>query len=59
MTNGDLLRSANNEELAEFLADECFRLAKHIFDACGYGVEKQVIYERRLQWLNTEVECSE
>lgn len=58
MTNGDLIRSASNEELAEFLADECFRLAKHVFDVCGYGIEKQVIYAKRLAWLNSEVEHS-
>lgn len=54
MTNGDLIRSMTNEQLAEFMADEAIRIAKSVFDYFGWGVEKQIVYLSRLTWLNQE-----
>ena len=50
-TNADRIRSMSDEELAEFLAEEQYRIASVVFQACGIGLEKQVIYARRLEWL--------
>ena len=51
MTNADKIRSMSDEELAEFLAEEQYRIANVVFQAAGYGLEKQAIYVRRLDWL--------
>lgn len=51
MTNADRIRAMSDEELAEFLAEEQYRIANVIFQAAGYGLEKQAIYARRLDWL--------
>lgn len=51
ITNADRIRSMSDEELAEFLAEEQFRIANVVFQTVGYGLEKQVIYARRLDWL--------
>lgn len=56
MTNADRIRSMTDEELAELLANETYRIAEHCFDAFGYGLEKQVIYAKRLEWLQQPVE---
>lgn len=56
MTNADCIRSMTDEELAELLANETYRIAEHCFDAFGYGLEKQVIYAKRLEWLQQPVE---
>ena len=56
MTNGDVIRSMTNEQLADFMADEAMRLAKPVFDYFGFGVEKQIVYLSRLTWLNQEIE---
>ena len=56
MTNGDVIRSMTNEQLADFMADEAMRLAKPVFDYFGLGVEKQIVYLSRLTWLNQEIE---
>lgn len=56
MTNGDLLRSMSNEQLAYFLAEEQARIAKPVFDYLGFGIETQVVYAMRLAWLNSEVD---
>ena len=50
-TNADRIRAMTDEELAELLANETYRIAKPCFDAFGYGLEKQVIYAKRLEWL--------
>lgn len=50
-TNADRIRRMSDEELAEFLAEEQYRIANFIFQAAGYGLEKQAIYARRLDWL--------
>ena len=50
-TNADRIRRMSDEELAEFLAEEQYRIANVVFQACGIGLEKQVIYARRLEWL--------
>lgn len=59
MTNGDLLRSFSNKQLASFLAEEQARIAKPVFDYFGFGIETQVVYARRLAWLNSEAEDAE
>ena len=51
MTNADRIRSMTDEELAELLADETYRIAKPCFDAFDLGLEKQAIYVKRLDWL--------
>ena len=55
-TNADRIRRMSDEELAEFLAEEQYRIANVVFQACGIGLEKQVIYARRLDWLRQTVE---
>lgn len=56
MTNADRIRSMSDEELAELLANETYRIAEPCFDAFGYGLEKQVIYAKRLEWLQQPAE---
>ena len=56
ITNADLIRAMSDEELAEMLANETYRIAKPCFDAFGYGLEKQVIYAKRLEWLKQPAE---
>lgn len=56
MTNGDVIRSMTNEQLANFMAYEAMRLAKSVFDYFGFGVENQIVYLSRLTWLNQEIE---
>ena len=46
----------SDEELAEFLAEEQYRIANVVFQTVGYGLEKQVIYARRLDWLQQPAE---
>ena len=56
MTNYDRIRNMSVEEMALLLANETFRMAKPVFDLFGFGIEKQVIYVRRKQWLESEVD---
>ena len=56
MTNGDLIRNASDEQLAEFMANDLFRIGKPIFDRLGYGIEMQAIYVSRLSWLKQEID---
>ena len=56
MTNADKIRFMSDDELAEFLAEEHFRIANVVFQTVGYGLEKQVIYARRLDWLQQPAE---
>lgn len=51
ITNADRIRDMSDEELAEFLAEEQYRIANVVFQTVGYGLEKQAIYARRLDWL--------
>ena len=51
MTNADRIRAMSDEELAELLANETYRIAKPCFDTFGYGLEKQVIFAKRIEWL--------
>ena len=51
ITNADRIRAMTDEELAELLANETYRTAKPCFDAFGYGLEKQVIFAKRIEWL--------
>ena len=55
-SNADRIRAMTDEELAEFLAEEQYRIANVIFQAAGYGLEKQAIYARRLDWLQQPAE---
>ena len=55
-SNADRIRDMSDEELAELLANETYRIAKPCFDAFGYGLEKQVIYAKRLDWLKQPAE---
>ena len=55
-SNADRIRAMSDEELAEFLAEEQFRIANVVFQAVGYGLEKQAIYVRRLDWLQQPAE---
>lgn len=59
MTNYELLKSLTIEEMAAFLENETTRIAKPVFDLCGYGIHPQVIYARRLEWLKSEVTDNE
>ena len=56
MTNAQKIRAMSDEELAELLANETYRIAKPCFDAFGFGLEKQVIYAKRLKWLQQPAE---
>lgn len=60
MTNYELLQSASVECIAEFLASETMRMMRHVLDLCEYGIHPQIIesliYERRLEWLKSEVD---
>lgn len=56
MTNADSIRAMSDEELAEFLAEEQYRIANTVFQTVGYGLEKQAIYARRLDWLQQPYE---
>ena len=56
ITNADRIRRMSDEELAEFLAEEQYRIANVIFQTAGYGLEKQAIYARRLDWLQQPCE---
>ena len=51
LSNADRIRAMTDEELAEFLAEEQFRIANTVFQTVGYGLKKQAIYARRLDWL--------
>ena len=55
-TNAQKIRDMSDEELAEFLAEEQYRIANVVFQAAGYGLEKQAIYARRLDWLQKPAE---
>ena len=56
MTNYEVLMSLTIEEMAKFLESETTRMAKPVFDLCGYGIHPQIIYQRRLEWLKSEAE---
>ena len=56
VTNADRIRAMSDEELAEFLAEEQYRLADIVFQNVGFGLVKQAIYARRLAWLQSPVE---
>ena len=56
ITNADRIRRMSDEELAEFLAEEQYRIVNVIFQTAGYGLEKQAIYARRLDWLQQPCE---
>lgn len=51
----DRIRNMSIEEMALLLANETHRMAKPIFDFCGYGIELQFIFALRKKWLESEV----
>lgn len=55
-TNADLIRSMSDEELAVLLAHETYRMAKPLFDVCGYGITEEFIFSQRLEWLKQPAE---
>lgn len=59
MDNGDMLRSMSNEQLAEFLVNERYRIIKPMFDFMGTGIEKQVVYAVILNWINQPCELED
>lgn len=56
MTNADRIRSMSDEELAFLLAHETYRIAKPVFDMCGYGITEEFIFAQRLEWLQQPAE---
>ena len=55
-TNADRIRSMSDEELAVLLAHETYRMAKPVFDVCGYGITEEFIFAQRLKWLKQPAE---
>lgn len=56
MTNADRIRNMNDDELANLLAHETYRIAKPVFDMCGYGITEEFIFAQRLKWLKQQAE---
>ena len=56
MTNAQKIRSMSDEELAVLLAHETYRIAKPVFDTCGYGITEEFIFAQRLEWLQNPAE---
>lgn len=56
MNNADKIRSMSDEELAVLLAHETYRMAKPVFDVCGYGITEEFIFAQRLKWLKQPAE---
>lgn len=56
MTNAQKIRSMSDEELAVLLAHETYRMAKPVFDKCGYGITEEFIFAQRLEWLKQPAE---
>lgn len=50
-TNADKIRAMSDEELAVLLAHETYRMAKPVFDMCGYGITEEFVFAQRLEWL--------
>ena len=55
-TNADRIRAMSVEELAVLLAHETYRMAKPVFDMCGYGITEEFIFAQRLEWLKQPAE---
>lgn len=55
-TNADRIRVMSDEELAVLLAHETYRMAKPVFDVCGYGITEEFIFAQRLEWLKQPAE---
>lgn len=55
-TNADRIRSMSDDELAVLLAHETYRMAKPVFDVCGYGITEEFIFAQRLEWLKQPAE---
>ena len=56
MRNADKIRAMSDEELAVLLAHETYRMAKPVFDVCGYGITEEFIFAQRLKWLKQPAE---
>ena len=59
MTNGDLIRSLTNEQLAELLAHERWNLGKVVFETIGFGITKEFIFMNLLKLVNEECEATD
>lgn len=55
-TNAQKIRAMSDEELAVLLAHETYRMAKPVFDMCGYGITEEFIFAKRLEWLKQPAE---
>ena len=58
MTNGDLVRSLTNEQIAAFLAHERWNLGKVVFETVGFGITDEFIFMNLLKWVNEECEVT-
>lgn len=54
MTNGDMLRSMSDEQLAEFIANEIVAVGSAVIFGAEY--EKMRLYSDYLKWLRKEAE---
>ena len=59
MTNGDLIRSLTNEQLAGLLAHERWNLVKVVFETIGFGITEEFIFINLLKWVNEECEATD
>ena len=56
INNYECIMNMSVEELALFLANETYRMAKPVCDEVGYGIELQFITALRKKWLESEVD---
>ena len=55
-SNADKIRAMSDNELANLLAHETYRIAKPVFDMCGYEITEEFIFAQRLKWLKQPAE---
>ena len=58
-TNADRIRAMSDEELAQLLAHETYRMASPVFEYLGQGITEEFIYALRLKWLKQPVKDGE
>ena len=51
LTHADRIRAMSDEELAGLLAHEVYRIGQPVFEYLGYGITEEVVYVKRLKWL--------
>ena len=56
MTNGDWVRSLTNEQIADLLAHESWKLGKVVFETVGVVITEEFIFMNLLKWVNEECE---